>query len=240
MNKIQQIKIPFLDTFIFYFLVFQVLFSCTTIQKNQGESITQRQMNQIQLGFKNIPSHFNNNDCELYKQLEKEYAYCRDLIVGKMNNFIAESDTVVFVEEFFNNVIGYQICYIYSSNYKQMKCYKATWSLIAKVPKIVEDKTYTLAELENPIRNMHIPSYDDFPEHYSREVRLEIIERASIPKFKPGYIIVAIQDGILNRCLTDISKQCRTPSVSYNIALATKVNNDYIFQYFSARECINN
>lgn len=235
----QQIKIPFLKIFIFCFLLFLILifFSCIT-QKSHGESIAQKQMNQVQLGFKNIPSDFTDNDCEICKQLEKEYTYCRNLIVGKVNDFIAGSDTIMFIEEFHNDVIGYQTCYIYSSNYKQIKCYKATWAPIIKEPKIIENKTYTLAELENSIRKVHIPSYNDFPEHYSREIRLELIESASIPEFTPGYIVVAIKDGTLNKCLIDIGKQCRTPSASYNIALATKINNDYIFQYFSVSECV--
>ncbi|MCL2651539.1 MAG: hypothetical protein FWD60_11020 [Candidatus Azobacteroides sp.] len=229
MNKIQQIKFYFLVIFLL------ILLSCIT-QKKQGEIIAKKQANQIQFGIKNMPSYFNN-DCESCKQLEKEYAYCRNIVWGKINDFIVGSDTVVFIEEFHNDVIGYQTCYIYSSNYKQMKCYKAIWSINTEEQKIVENGTYTLAELEYPIKNMRIPSYDDFPKHYSEKTRSEIIEEAAIPKFKPGYIVVAIQDDILNKCLADIRKQCRTPSVSYSIALATKINNNYIFQYFSAKEC---
>jgi len=232
-----QIKIRFFEILVFCFSVILVLisFSCKTIPKNQGETIAQKQINQIQTGFKNIPSGLDKN-CDMYEQLEVEYAYCRNIIASKINDFIVNSDTVVFIEEFRNDFIGYQKCYIYSSNHKQMKCYEAIWSL-TKEQKIMERQTYTLAELEYPIRNRHIPSYNDFPKHFSEKLKLELIESVAIPEFKPGYIVVSIQDGILSKCLEDIRKQCRTPSAYYNIALATKINNDYVFQYFSASEC---
>ena len=98
-------------------IIFCVFFvSCLTMKKT---------INPMEEGLRNRPFKCVGN--ELCKELKRQYRLCRGLIVEDLARHVENSDTIIVIEEFYNNVIGYQNCYVYDVNTRNVRSYNFAW-----------------------------------------------------------------------------------------------------------------
>jgi hypothetical protein len=206
-----------------YIILFIACFVSCSVQKQH--------LKQIKQGLNDIPTHCIDNRDKYCQQLNENNNYYRNLIAKKIAPYVLDSDSIIFIEESLNNVIGgYQTCYVYLSKNKQIKCYKTTFMFSNKYAE--EYKTYTIEELKATLPKPQ-PA-ETFPSNYSKEMIEELNKGIAFPMRD---IIFSIQANSLDSCIAEIGKLCYTPSSAYDIVIAIRADEKYVFQYYSASMC---
>jgi hypothetical protein len=210
----------------YLFIILPLIFTYSCIGHKTGISKNISPLQQIEKGFENIPSHhsINTTITDLSKQISDSYMKSRHMIANKIIDFVLDSDTIILIEETGGFEIGgYPDYYVYSSNKQQVKYFKKQY----------EYKTYTIDELKATLHQSLVPEL--YPPHWTKAMIEEMMKGTPFPERD---IIFSIQTNSLDSCIVEIGKLCYTPSTAYDIVIVTKADDKYVFQYFSARMCV--
>jgi hypothetical protein len=209
----------------YLFIIVTLIFTYSCILSNKGVSKNIYLLQQLEKGLKKTPScrTVDTTMTNLSKQRNNSYVKSRHMIVNKIIDFVFDSDTIILIEIKRSNMIeGYQDYYVYASNHHQVKYFLKDY----------EHKTYTLEELKATIRKSIPP--EPYPPHWTNAM---IEEAKKGTPFPERDIIFAVQANSLDSCILEIGKLCYTPSTVYDIVVAVRIDNKYVFQYFFAKMC---